>query len=634
MRKLLLILFILPGVASGYWEISNDVPTVFSAGGDQQWRMWAGQDAASSLFDDSVGILFDDLLETVIIGNFTPGASRPRHTAVGFKAGEGFDGDFTTAIGGSAGLQNTADHHTAIGVLAGAWNDGIHNTALGSITFNAFNLDTVNAKNVTSVDPANNRMTVSGGHGFGSDGTFRNLIATTTGFLPEGFSGAIHTWEIISSTVLEVRTSSFTDEGTGTHTLTPQYVYDNSTALGYNAEPDASNQVMLGDTNVTEVKTTGSINAGGGITLGGNIIIPDDGLIGSVSDTDAIQIEADGDVVMSQDLTVDGTISDGTATLTGGNYSSVGTITSGDITILDPTPILVFRDNNSSGAASVGFIEWRDSGGGRAGFLGNNSSGNDDLFWKNEQGGNIGIQTTGAGKVQIFADVELNGNLTGADIDISPGTGDYVSTGSFTTSEFTVEADGDTFWTGAGTGIPYGHMYVDGTQSIIVALTLNTPTEVEDDGTTSAEDGWLAGDLNLITFPTGGTEHYLTIGKSGIYHITWNLSFKMVTGAANTQIHAGLAVNTTTFVRNRCEAHRTISNNSDIGNMGGTCMRELIDGSQISLWMENTTNSNDADIVHGSLTALMVGGASTEMLLLETGDFILLETGDKILLEG
>ena len=53
------------------------------------------------------------------------------------------------------------------------------------------------------------------------------------------------------------------------------------------------------------------------------------------------------------------------------------------------------------GAASVGFIEWKDSGGGRAGFFGNNSSGNDDLFWKNEQGGNIGIETTGAGKVQI-----------------------------------------------------------------------------------------------------------------------------------------------------------------------------------------------------------------------------------------
>ncbi len=170
----------------------------------------------------------------------------------------------------------------------------------------------------------------------------------------------------------------------------------------------------------------------------------------------------------------------------------------------------------------------------------------------------------------------------------------------------------DTFWVGDGTGLPYGHMYVDGTQVIRVALTINTPAEVEGDGTggtATAEDGWLAGDLNLMTFPTGGTEHHVTITKAGIYHITWNLSFKMVTGAANTQIHAGLAIDSTTFRRDRCEAHRTISNNSDTGNMSGSCMIDLPNGNEeLSLWMENTTNSNDADVSHGSLTVVMVGG--------------------------
>ncbi len=166
----------------------------------------------------------------------------------------------------------------------------------------------------------------------------------------------------------------------------------------------------------------------------------------------------------------------------------------------------------------------------------------------------------------------------------------------------------DLFFSGAGTGLPYGHMYVDGTQSIIVALTLNTPTEVEDDGTTSIEDGWLAGDLNLMTFPTGGTEHYITITKAGVYHINWNLSYKMVTGAANTQIHGGLAVDGTP-IRDKCEAHRTISNNVDVGNMAGSCIVDLPNGTEeLSLWIENTTNSNDADVVHGSLVAIMVGG--------------------------
>ena len=89
---------------------------------------------------------------------------------------------------------------------------------------------------------------------------------------------------------------------------------------------------------------------------------------------------------------------------------TTGTITSSDITIFDSTPILVFKDSNSLGAASVGFIEWRDSGGGRAGFFGNSSSGNDDLVWKNEQGGNIVIQTTGAGKFKVFANTIMNDN--------------------------------------------------------------------------------------------------------------------------------------------------------------------------------------------------------------------------------
>ena len=41
-------------------------------------------------------------------------------------------------------------------------------------------------------------------------------------------------------------------------------------------------------------------------TVLGGIIIPDNDFIGSVSDTDAMQIEADGDIVMSQDLSVVG----------------------------------------------------------------------------------------------------------------------------------------------------------------------------------------------------------------------------------------------------------------------------------------------------------------------------------------
>ncbi len=173
----------------------------------------------------------------------------------------------------------------------------------------------------------------------------------------------------------------------------------------------------------------------------------DHGLLLGLTDDDHTQyLLADGSRALAGNWSLGGFNLTSVGNLTGtdvdisagtGNYSSTGTITSGDITIFDATPILVFQDSNSLGAASVGFIEWRDSGGGRAGFFGNSSSGTDDLVWKNEQGGDIVIQTTGAGKFQIFANVELNdnsitgvGNITGTDVDISAGTGAYSSTGT------------------------------------------------------------------------------------------------------------------------------------------------------------------------------------------------------------
>ena len=99
-------------------------------------------------------------------------------------------------------------------------------------------------------------------------------------------------------------------------------------------------------------------------------------------------------------------------------WQRVGTVlspkTAGDdikvsgVTILDAAPILVFRDSNGAGAASTGFIEWKDSGGGRAGYFGNASSGDDDLSWGNEQGGHIKIITTGAGELQVSAPLNMN----------------------------------------------------------------------------------------------------------------------------------------------------------------------------------------------------------------------------------
>lgn len=310
--------------------------------------------------------------------------------------------------------------------------------------------------------------------------------------------------------------------------------------------------------------TSNLLTVNGGITATGNIIIADAGNIGSATTPGAVQIEADGDIVLSNNLYIPASlihVGDADTSIAFGTDNMI--FTAGNLEMMRFTESFVdsisFNINNEN-------IDLRVDG-----------DAVDDVFRVDASADTVNLKTTTIG---------------------DGGASTYL----------TVDGSGNTWWIGAGTGLPYGHMYVDGTQSIIVALTLNTPTEIEDDGTTSAEDGWLAGDLNLITFPTGGTEHYITVTKAGVYSINWNISFKMVTGAANTQIHMGLAVDGTA-IRDKCEAHRTISNNIDTGNAAGSCLVDLPNGNEeLSIWMENTTNSNDAEVVHGSLVAVQVGG--------------------------
>ena len=108
MKKLLIITWILTVAlnAHGYFEISNDIPTVFRADGLEQWRMWSGGDSGEELFDNSVGILFDEAAGAIVIGNFTPGATWGAVTSTGFGAAQGHDGGDVSAFGSNANQYN------------------------------------------------------------------------------------------------------------------------------------------------------------------------------------------------------------------------------------------------------------------------------------------------------------------------------------------------------------------------------------------------------------------------------------------------------------------------------------------------------------------------------------------------
>jgi hypothetical protein len=169
-----------------------------------------------------------------------------------------------------------------------------------------------------------------------------------------------------------------------------------------------------------------------------------------------------------------------------------------------------------------------------------------------------------------------------------------------------VDNAGDVTFVGGG-GLVLGHMYIPGVD-IIVPIGDADPEEVKDDGTTSLDDGWAAGELNLVTFPAGGDEHYLTVTKPGKYDIVWGMSFMMDGPGANIEVHGGIMIDDAA-VRNKGEAHRTIANNNDTGHFGGNAIIDCPNGTEeISLWVLNADNNVDIIVEHGDVTITMIGG--------------------------
>jgi len=134
------------------------------------------------------------------------------------------------------------------------------NTSVGAEAFNTFNQNTGGNKtfDYTDITASNEKIAIPA-HGFGSVGVKVMLLYTQGTSAITGMTTAtVYQFTIIHADTIQL-TGDITDVGTGTgHTLTPQYEYSNSTALGYDAEPTASNQVVLGNTSVTTVKTSGN----------------------------------------------------------------------------------------------------------------------------------------------------------------------------------------------------------------------------------------------------------------------------------------------------------------------------------------------------------------------------------------
>jgi hypothetical protein len=215
--------------------------------------------------------------------SLTANTTGTNNTAVGQRTlYKNTTGKENTAIGSNTmTLNDTASYNTAVGSRSMRLNiKGIQNTAIG---VTSLELNTEGSYNNAIGEQALNRNT-SGieNIAFGNSALQQNTIGRYNLSLGNqsmlnntigGENVAIGHWSLWSNidNNRNVGVGAFTlrnsksnnNTAIGYNAMSNNISYSNSTALGYNAQVTASNQIQLGDANVTDVKTSGAITADG-----------------------------------------------------------------------------------------------------------------------------------------------------------------------------------------------------------------------------------------------------------------------------------------------------------------------------------------------------------------------------------
>ena len=150
----------------------------------------------------------------------------------------------------------------------------------------------------------------------------------------------------------------------------------------------------------------------------------------------------------------------------------------------------------------------------------------------------------------------------------------------------------DKMWFVGDGGMLFGKMYAPA--EIIVPIVDANPTEVEN----AAADGWTAGQVNGVTFPTGGDEHFLPVPVAGRWLVVWDMSAHTAIGG-KTEVHAGIMVDGVAQ-RDDGETHRTVSNTLDSGAFGSSTVVDVAAGAEISLWVINDLG-NEMHVEHANM---------------------------------
>jgi len=210
------------------------------------------------------------------------------------------------------------------------------------------------------------------------------------------------------------------------------------------------------------------------------------------------------------------------------------------------------------------------------------------------------ITMTGAGKINprdsaigIYSQADTFMDLF-ADGAVRIGNS---SAGAPTTYQ-NIESDGDTFWVGAGTGLPYGSFWGNEIAFVSAGGT-GTFFEIVDANIT-------VGQTNLATFQNNKE---LAVTKAGVYHVVWSMSVK-ATGA-NKHIVGGIGVDAggagALTIQNDGASHAVSTGNAEF-SIAGTAILDLSASSEVGLMATNETDNTNVTVEHVTLSVVQVGG--------------------------
>ena len=272
-------------------------------------------------------------------------------TVSGLTIGLGGGTDNTNAAFGNGALtSNTVGlNNTAIGNAALTLNTGSYNTAIGS---QVLPINTTGTNNTAmGYGALYNNVSGSSNSAIGDGALFYNTgsnnIAVGSGANDKNTTGNDNT--AIGFNALQPNTTGSKNTAIGSGSRVATAALTNATAIGFGANVAASNTIQLGNTDITNVKTTGTITAGA-------VTYPKvDGLAGQVLVTDGLGVPTF--------RTLDGA----GATLTNGkilvgNASNVATAVniSGDVSITNTGAATIADASITTSKLALGAVEADD----------------------------------------------------------------------------------------------------------------------------------------------------------------------------------------------------------------------------------------------------------------------------------